>query len=120
MATLETGFFILLNILAFGFMIYALKIDLALAPFIRLFSILLFFVTGLYLLSGYEISNTVEAEGFEITRNSTGGVLFNVTSPATKQTLIAENGNGFWFGWIYAAFGFLNMFLMYLDFFRGG
>lgn len=120
MPVLETGLFVIITIMAFGFMIYALRIDLALAPFLRLFSILLFFVGGLYLLSGYEISHTVEAEGFELHRNGTGAIIENVTLPAQKQVLVQENANGFWFGWIYAAFGFLNMFLMYLDFFRGG
>ena len=53
MAQVETGVFVLVSILAFGFMAYSLKMDLALAPILRLFSVVLFFAMGLFLVSGY-------------------------------------------------------------------
>jgi len=110
MATIETGFFILLSIMAFGFLVYSLKFDLALAPVIRLFSILLFFVIGLYLVSGYGVQTTIAET------QTDGTTTWNSTR---TDVMIAENSEGFWFGYIYIAFGFIAMFMMYLDFFRG-
>lgn len=128
MAILETGTFLVISILAFAFMIYSVKIDLAFAPVLRLISIVLFFAGGLYLVSGYGVGDTVTitetiTRDYEdllstdvvTTLNSTS----SVTTTETKM-LITEDGEGMWIGFIYVLLAFSNMFLMYLDFFKGG
>jgi len=105
LATIETGFFIIITVIAFGFMVYSLKIGMAFAPILRLISIILFFTIGLYLVSGYGVA-------------STSTVTDGTNTFSETKYVLQENAEGFWLGFIFVLLGFTNMFLMYLDLFK--
>ena len=105
MATIETGFFLIITIMAFGFMIYSFKFAINVSPILRTISIVLFFTIGLYLVSGYGVAST---------STTTDGT----TSFTETKYILQEEAEGFWLGFVFVLLAFVNMFLMYMDFFK--
>ena len=105
MVTIETGVFVLSLGLAFGSMLFAMRTDMAMKPIIRVFSIIMFFVVGLYLVAGAEVSSV---------RTTTDGT----TTWTETIVMVGAEADGMWLGYVLVGFAFTNFFFMYLDFFH--
>jgi len=96
MATMETGIFVILVAMAFGFMLAGFKVKWPLSPFLRFISIAIFFGTAVLMASGM---------GVQTTRTMTdGSTTWTETTP-----LIPAGGSGVVISYIFIGMALVNL-----------
>ena len=113
MANIETGIFIVIVLLSFGFMGWsAIRSSGVMTNILRLVSITVFFGLALFLNSGYGVASTQTIQ--ENLVNPLTGALIPSSSTVTS-VLIPDDGTGAWLGWVFMSFAFISIALLVQD-----
>jgi len=115
---LDIGLFSILLGLAFFFTFYAFRNMPNGRGFLRILGVALFCILSIYIGSGYQVSLTTKG-GNELTYNSTGTLIQNVTKSDTENIIISGGEDSSWVAWIFAGFAMANLIFLLRDY-QGG
>lgn len=115
MPTVETGLFLAVTIIAGVFTFGAFRAVGNVKGILHIIALSLFMASTVWLVSGYEVSNTEVAETALV--NNTDGSLIYVTTNSTN-IFIPGGLESNWFGYVFMGLAMLNLILFVKDVWR--
>lgn len=117
MTIMEGGFFLIILFTAFFLMFYSFKAQNG-KGMLKMLSMALFSILAIFVGSGYEIAFTVQP-GNQLTYNSTGHLVTNMTQTATEDLVLPGGTDSSWYAWLFSGFAMANLLFLLRDY-QGG